>query len=198
MRASKKLTSIFLCCSLAACTTYIPITENYDEFSNTKSIKMDRCKLQANYPTKAEAIIFDQGKESLELNLEYSKEGDQPEKLQVIAEIITEGETFTIDNGESLIFAIDGEIVKLSTKGGYDSDMDVKVRGTSSTTSFSSKAKFPITEQLISKIGNGQVVKARLLGYDRNAEDKDKPALEGIFTEAHKEAYKEFLLKIKA
>jgi len=189
------LYSIFL---LVGCTLYIPITESTDEFSQSRTVKMDNCKLEANYPSRLEAIIFDRGTKTIELNLEYTKISPDSGELAVIAEIYSEGESFTIDQGESLIFLIDGNIIKLSTKGGYNSDMDVKTSGYQMTTVFSSKAKFPISPQLVNRIASGQVVKARLLGYDPNASESDKPALEGIFYETHKNAYKDFLAKIEA
>ncbi len=195
MKFSKICFSSVLCSFLFGCTMYIPITENYDEFSQAKTVKMDNCELEANYPSKLEAIIFDQGNRKLELNLEYVKSNEQ-EELWLVSEITTENEAFTIDDGESLIFVIDEEVVKLATKGGYGSDLEVSTTGLKMTRSYSSKAKYSITKELISKIANGTVVKARILGFDLNASDADKPSLEGVFEEAHKNAYKEFLDKI--
>ncbi|PZX49116.1 hypothetical protein [Algoriphagus chordae] len=188
--------SLLISTLLVGCATiHIPITQNIDEFSGAKTIKMDNCKLEPNYPSRIEGFIFNIGDKDFELNLEYITSKSGEEQLSVIAEIET-NDPFMIDQGESLIILIDEEPIKLSTEGAYNSDSDIKNTGYSIKALFSSKAKFPISREIISKIANSNVVKARLLGYDPNSSQDDKPALEGIFVEINKNAYRDFLAKI--
>lgn len=184
---------LFIVLLNSSCAPYIPITNNSDEFSGKKILKMDNCELEPNYPSKIEGLIFDRGYEKVELNLEYIYDNKETAELSVIAKITSKNEAFTIDSGNSLILLIDDEIIKLPTSGGYNSDVDVDSKNFSITTIFSSNAKYPITKEIINKIANATVAKARILAFDQHADEMDKPSIEGLFLEGQKNAYSNFL-----
>lgn len=182
--------------------TKLHVKQTQDQFEGTRTVQMDGNVVKIDGAAENTAIKtglsilnggFALSTMATELNLEQHIQPDSADQLSVIASIsIREDGQFFIDDGESLVFLVDGNRIGLSTQGEFGAQ-----RGASRTRSSSSNARYAITKEQIKAIIDGNEVKFRIVngGYmERTEEVRDKKDnfIEGSFTEKNKQAWRDF------
>lgn len=183
--------SIFV---IVSCGTYIPISEQTDEFSGTRALLMDGNELKGNVSTgmKVGQFLFDSDERNMELNLQYFKESASDDgQYYIVAEMSVENDVFRIGSGESLVLLIDGETTNLTTEG--QAGIGTTDISSNFETEISGKARYEVSKKDIEKVVNAREVKARLFGFSSTSSKADKPVIEGVFSEDGINAYSKFL-----
>ncbi len=129
------------------------------------------------------------------LQLENHITSDGTEELAVILKVSVDDDArFWVQEGESLIFLLDGQRFVLSTEGDYNSEA-----GFDSSGDFNSKthARYPILLNDLERILTAEKVEFRimqgsLIDDEGQARDKRASSLEGVFSKKNIKAWKKF------
>ena len=199
-----RLLTFVLLFTLSAChqLTKVKTTTYQDQFEGTKTVLMEGNAVKidgavANTALKTTASVLSGGFSvptlSVHLNLEKHSKPDTADQYAIIATVkIKDDAQFYIDNGESLVFLVDGQRIGLTTSGEFNEQRSPN-RGRRS----SSNARYPVTPAQVQAILNGEQIRFRLINggfMERSEEIRDKKnnVIEGQFTEKNKIAWRDF------
>lgn len=221
MKISKAIVAMGICC-LIYLSTYGQEEQNkgikglfgnnveteYDKFEGTTTHRMTGNKVKIDGGVRSSIVKGVIGlmnrdvKVSIittRLQLENHILKDNSNVLSVILNISVEDDNqFSVGNGESLIFLVDGERIGLSTEGFFNNEDNRRVDSNLDITKSSkTNARYRITEQQLIKIIKSKEVLFRILQDDYSlgqaeARDKKETTFEGSFSQKNFKAWTDF------